>query len=208
MKKHFATLLSGVFHPLLVPTYLFALVCYALPETLMRPALPDRWVVMAVVAVFTFALPTLGTFALYRAGLVSSLLLQERQQRAWPLLLATASFGAAALLLYRPTVFDPLLAQMMLGMTLAVLLAFLVTLLWKISAHAMGMGGALGLLTLLGLQQLAAPGATFLIGMMLSVVAAVLWARLVLRAHTKAQVVAGLSAGLGIVFILTAYCRG
>ncbi|AIZ64960.1 hypothetical protein PK28_02725 [Hymenobacter sp. DG25B] len=197
-----------MFHPLLVPTYLFALVCYALPGALVRPALPDRWVIMAVVAVFTFGLPTLGTFALYRAGLVSSLLLQERQQRAWPLLLATISFGAAARLLYRPAVFDPLLGQMMLGMTLAVLLAFVVTLRWKISAHAMGMGGALGLLTLLGLQQLAAPGALFLIGVVLVVAAAVLWARLALRAHTKAQVVAGVGAGLGIVFSLAAYWRG
>jgi hypothetical protein len=89
-----------------------------------------------------------------------------------------------------------------------VLLAFVVTLHWKISAHAMGMGGALGLLTLLGLQQLSTPGAAFLIGMMLVETGAVLWARLTLRAHTKAQVAAGLSAGLGIVFVLAAYCRG
>jgi membrane-associated phospholipid phosphatase len=185
---------------LLVPTYLFALVCYALPGALARPALPDRWVGMAVVTVFTFAL--------YRAGVVRSLLLQERQQRAWPLLLATVSFGAAALLLHRPAVFDPLLAQMMLGMTLAVLLAYVVTLRWKISAHAMGMGGALGLLALLGLQELTVPEAAFLIVIMLMVAAAVSWARLALRAHTKAQVAAGLSAGLGIVFVLAAYCRG
>ncbi|UYZ62069.1 hypothetical protein [Hymenobacter weizhouensis] len=199
MNKPLATALSAVFHPLLVPFYLFYVVCYQLPGAVQQPELPDRWVVLGVVVLFTFVLPTLGTAVLYYLGLVDSLELPERRQRAWPLLLAAIGFGAAAVLLHRPGRFDALLPQMMLGMTGAVVLTFLITLRWKISAHSVGVGGAVALLALLYLGGVA-PGhaAGWLAGTAL-VAAAVGWARLALHAHTPAQVWTGLALGAGLV---------
>ncbi|UOQ73521.1 hypothetical protein [Hymenobacter cellulosilyticus] len=95
---------------------------------------------MAIVFGFTFLLPSLGTGALYWFGQVDSLLLRERAQRPLPLLLATFSFGTAMAVLFQPPIFDPLLSRLMAGMTLAVFLTFLISLRWKISAHAVGMG--------------------------------------------------------------------
>lgn len=191
--------LSALFHPLLVPSYLYYIVCYQLPGVVLRPLLPDRWVVLGVVLMFTFVVPTMGSVALLRFGLIDSLELPARQQRAWPFLLATLSFTIAAVLLYHPSLFDALLVQMMVGMALAVGLTFLITLRWKISAHGVGVGGALGLLALLYLGGTAGDLTLWwLLGAVL-VAGAVLSARLALNAHSETQVWAGLGLGTGLV---------
>ncbi|TGD78517.1 hypothetical protein [Hymenobacter wooponensis] len=204
MSRGLATALSVVFHPLLVPSYLYYIVCYQLPGLVLRPLLPERWFVLGTVLLFTFVLPTLSSVVLLRFGLLDSLEMAARRQRAWPFLLATSSFIIAAVLLYRPQFFDALLGQMMVGMALAVGLTFLITLRWKISAHGVGVGGALGLFAVLYLGGKAGDTILWwLVGSVL-VAGAVLSARLALNAHTVAQVWAGLGLGLGLVLGLGA----
>ena len=199
VSRTLATVLSAVFHPLLVPFYLFYIVCYQLPGVLVRPALPERWLVLVVAGVFTFGLPALGTGLLVYLGLADSVELRHRRQRTWPLALAAFSFGAAAGLLHRPLLFDALLFEMAAGMALAILLTLGITLRWKISAHGVGMGGALGLLALLHLSGAAGPaGVGWLVGAAV-VAGAVGSARLALEAHTPAQVWAGFGLGLAVV---------
>ena len=199
MKKLISNILSGFFHPLLLPSYLFYVVCYQLPMLLIRPSLPDRWVVLAVVFACTFVLPTLGAGALYWFGQLDSLLLRERAQRPLPLLLATFSFGLAATVLAQQAIFDVLLGQMIVGMMLAVFLTFLISLSWKISAHGVAVGGAGGLFALLYLTHPEQAGLLWwLVGSVL-LAGAVLSARLQLAAHTPAQAWAGLALGAGVV---------
>ena len=200
MNKHLATALSAVFHPLLVPSYLYYIVCYQLPGVVLYPLLPDRWRVLALVVGFTFVLPTLATAGLYWLGAVDSLTLGRRRQRRWPLLAAALSFGAgAAVLAALPLAVDGLLHALLLGMTGAVLLTLGVSLRWKISAHGVGMGGAVGLLALLYLSGPADPPTPWWLAGSLVLAGAVLSARLELRAHSPAQVWAGLALGLGVV---------
>ncbi|TGE15643.1 hypothetical protein [Hymenobacter elongatus] len=153
---------------------------------------------MAIVFAFTFLLPCLGTGALYWFGHVSSLLLRDRAQRPIPLLLAAFSFGTAALVLYQPQLFDVLLSQIMIGMTLAVFLTFLISLSWKISAHGVGVGGGLGLL---GMLYLTSPASHTLWALLVMTLLAgcVLSSRLALNAHTPSQAWAGLGLGIGVV---------
>ena len=200
LNKHLATALSAVFHPLLVPSYLYYLVCYRLPGVVLYPLLPDRWRVLALVFGCTFVLPTLVTAGLYWLGAIDSLTLRRRRQRRWPLLAATLSFGAGAgLLAALPLTVDALLQAMLWGMAGAVLLTLGVSLRWKISAHAVGMGGAVGLLALLYLSGQPDQPAPWWLAGSLVLAGAVLSARLELRAHSPAQVWAGLALGLGVV---------
>jgi hypothetical protein len=198
LNKLISNILSGVFHPLLMPSYLFYAVCYQVPQLLLLPSLPDRWVVLGVVFTFTFALPALGTSVLYWFGQLDSLHLRERAQRPLPLLLAALSFAIAATVLIQQRYFDALLGQMMVGMALAVGLTFLISLSWKISAHGVGVGGAVGLLVFLYVSH---PQEPVLLPWLVGVVVlagAVLSARLALEAHTPAQAWAGLALGAGV----------
>ena len=150
---------------------------------------------------FTLGLPATGTALLLRSGLVAGTLeLRERQQRPLPLLLAVLSFGAGALVLSRePQAYDALLRYMLTGMTLAVLLTLLVSLRWKISAHGVGVGGAVGLLTLLYVGGQGQPATLWWLLGSLLLAGAVLRARLVLDVHTPAQAGAGFALGVGVV---------
>jgi hypothetical protein len=196
-----ALFFSAVFHPLLLPSYLYYVVCYQLPGVVQHPPLPNRLRLVGLVVLFTFVLPTLGTALLLWTGLIKgNLELRERQQRPLPLLLATASYGAATVLLsstYSPL--DPLLRHMIAGMTLTVAFTLLISLRWKISAHGAGVGGTLGLFVLLCMGSAGdARLVWWLLGSVV-VAGAVLQARLKLEAHTVVQAWAGFLLGIGLV---------
>lgn len=201
LNRPIALFFSAVCHPLLLPSYLYYVVCYQLPALVQYPLLPDRWRLVALVVLFTFGLPTLGTALLIWTGAINGTLeLRERQQRPLPLLLATVSFGVGAVVLDTATeALDPLLRYMMLGMTLTVLLTLVVSLRWKISAHGAGAGGTVGLFALLYISApQAVPMLWWLLGS-LAMAGAVLKARLTLQAHTPAQAWAGFALGVGLV---------
>lgn len=183
--RRIAAFLSVVFHPLLVPSYLAGLVA-------LQQARGSSW--LWAVVVFTFLLPTGAAVLLLRLGRIDSLEMPQRQQRAWPLGLAALSFGAGAAWLHWQHA-APALVVGLAGMALAVLLTFLITLRWKISAHGVGMGGAAGLL--LALCLLGRAEVWWALGAV-TLAAAVGWARLELGAHTPAQVWAGLALGLSV----------
>lgn len=198
VSQFLAKVLSAVFHPLLVPLYLFYIVCYLLPGVVLHPARPERWLVLAVVAGGTLGLPGLGTVLLVKLGYADSVELRQRRQRTLPLLLAAVSFATTAAWLYRPVFIDGLLFWLMAGMALAVLLTLLVTLRWQISAHGVGMGGAFGLLLLLHLGGAAGPVGALWLAATAGLAGAVGSARLALAAHSPAQVWAGLGLGLAV----------
>ena len=184
--------LSGVFHPLLVPSYLVAALLWGAPGAFtVVPA--ARLAVLAVVALSTFLLPALGTYAMVRAGRVASLLLPHHRERSAPLLFALAGFAGAARLLWGVA---PVLGLTLALQAVAVALTWAITRYWLISAHGVAMGGAVGLALLLG--RLVPGASAWPLAGALVLAGAVGAARLALDAHTEAQVWAGLALGLGV----------
>lgn len=204
MKDRLAYGLSVLLHPLLVPTYLLLLLGYGLPGSLGLP--PGTVLPLSLplqVWLLTFVLPGLLIWLLARRGFISSVELPDRRQRTLPLLLAAACFAAATVLLTQEPQTGPLLSRLFGAITLSVLLTVLITLWWKISAHGVGLGGAIGLIIwLLMSQQLPASPGWQLLGLMLALASAVAWARLRLRAHTPAQVAAGLALGTMVAVVV------
>ncbi|MBC7449724.1 MAG: hypothetical protein H7330_16865 [Hymenobacteraceae bacterium] len=192
MPRWLAHGLSGAFHPLLVPSYLVAALLWGAPSAFTLPA-TARPTVLAVVAISTFLLPALGTYALVRAGRVASLLLPDHRERSGPLLLALAGFVGAARLLWDVT---PVLGLALALQAVAVALTWGISRYWLISAHGVAMGGTVGLALLLG--RLVPGSNAWPLASTLVLAGAVGAARLALDAHTEAQVWAGLALGLGV----------
>lgn len=181
-----------------------AVLAYGFPAALLPLGADARWQVLLLVWGLTFWLPGLAVWLLVRSGRVSSVELYERRQRPLPLLLAATAFAAATTLtVWVPAYRAPLLTLVLGGITAAVLLTLLITFWWKISAHGVGLGGAVGLLVLLLVRPYPTDGraAGWLAAAGLAA-AAVFWARLQLQAHTPAQLWAGL--GLGAALVLAA----
>ncbi|MEU3061290.1 hypothetical protein AB0P12_12315 [Streptomyces subrutilus] len=125
-----------------------------------------------------------------RRGRLTDQHIRVRRQRVAPMVLSLASVAAGTALLRglgAPSEVLALVAAMLVGLVATLL----VTVGWQISVHLSVAGGTLTVL-------LTAFGPVALLG--LPLLPAVGWARLVLRAHTPAQVAAG--AALGAVSAL------
>ncbi|MFT2007042.1 hypothetical protein ACMA1I_00065 [Pontibacter sp. 13R65] len=195
MSHSLARFLSVIFHPLLLPTYLFAFLFYYLPAPVLSLPVKARWIVLSLIFFTTFIIPGLGAYTMVRTGHVDTLEMSRREQRSLPLLFTGVCYAVTAYLLQRENIFDRLFFVIMVILATSVFLTFLISLFWKISAHSVGMGGALGLL--LVLSRLSPD--TYMVpplAMCIFVAGAVLSARLSLHVHTPAQVYAGFGSGL------------
>ncbi|MHC1560292.1 hypothetical protein ACR9E3_15160 [Actinomycetospora sp. C-140] len=167
------------------PTLLLA-VLYPVVGALAAGPVGVAWSLIGML--FTVAIPALIVDRGVRTGRYTDHHLREREQRAVPLGLAALSvaLGVVVLLVLGA---PRAITALQLAVLVTVAVATGITLVWKVSFHTAVVAAAAAVLTLLGgpwwaLAWLAVP--------------AVGWARLVLRAHTLAQVLAGLVVGAGV----------
>ncbi|WP_253401175.1 hypothetical protein [Pontibacter sp. HSC-36F09] len=200
MNRSLARFLSVAFHPLLMPTYLFAIILYFLPVSSISLPLQSRWIVLSMIFFTTFMVPGLGAFAMFKTGFIDSYEIDRREQRSRPLLFTALCYGVTTYLFYSESVFDLLFYFVMGVVTASVLVAWCVSFFWKISAHGIGLGGALGVLLLMN-KLMPESGLLIPIVLLVLVSGAVLSARLALHAHTPAQAYTGFLTGLLLVLL-------
>ena len=191
-----AQLLSIFLHPLFMPVYTLGLALWLDPHLGYFLDLRTRLIVLGMVTLMTVAFPITSVLLLIRSGLVSGLQMPTRKERIAPFCMTLVYYGMTWFLLAR-TPLHPMMRSLMIGAALALVLTTVVTLRWKISAHMVGIGGALGaLIALAFIHQLAfvvpIAGAMLLSG-------ALGTARLLTSDHTPAQVYTGFVLGAGCV---------
>ncbi|MGV3540717.1 MAG: hypothetical protein ACO1OQ_12965 [Rufibacter sp.] len=195
MNSRLAMVLSVVFHPLLLPSYLFALMLYYLPPEAISLPMEARRFVLLLVFITTFLLPSFGTFLMQKAGVVTTFTLDARIDRRWPLLMAAVCYTITTVLLYRQPYFDRIFFVVMGLITATVYATLFINQFWKISAHSIGLGGGLGILLLLH-GWLPEPVLVYPIVAGIVISGAVMTARLSLGAHSTKQIYIGFVMGL------------
>lgn len=193
---HISLIVSGLFHPLLMPFYGLFLLVFSVSESgdtyryLMVNALS---VTLRATCIWTLAVPVCMLLLLRLAGRISSLTMAEQEDRALPYFLCSVCYIVWCVQLGKGHVPTAWLLTAM-GGTMALLTVAAVNHRWKISAHATGMGGLTG--SMLGY---AVSTGVFSPGVFLTVATAaivVMCARLRLGRHTPGQVTAGWLTGL------------
>ncbi|MBE4718351.1 phosphatase PAP2 family protein [Pseudarthrobacter sp. AB1] len=135
----------------------------------------------ALAALFVCVLPLLVLLGLVRLGKVTDHHVSNRKQRA-PVLLMALGFVAAGLVVLQAANAPRSVMVMVLAIIAGIIVLAAVSPVWKISGHAAAVSSATVIYVLmLGPAWLP----------LLLLVPAVGWSRMVLRAHTLAQVVAG-----------------
>ena len=202
MTYRLAQFVSAVFHPLLMPTFLFACFFSFAPELLGVGILDwsARGSLLTFLFLNTFVLPSLCIYYPYRAKIVPDLFLTESKQRHWPYLITIGLYCVTIYLLqYRLSPISeiaPRLAICLLSTVVALIGVTIINKFWKISAHATGIGGVIGALLYVSYTFNAD---TLLYPLLVSILLAGLIgsARLFLHAHTPWQIIAGMAVGLG-----------
>ncbi|MCF8367756.1 MAG: hypothetical protein K9G76_01850 [Bacteroidales bacterium] len=199
MEKKLAQVISVVFQPLLIPTFslliLFSLKTYA---TLSIPSSAKN-LILSLIFILTFVFPVIFLFLFYKRGIIKSVSMESREERILPLFV-TAIFYFLAYQLIHQLQIHYIFQLIFLGSAMLVTIGLLVSLVWKISAHMIGIGGLLG--GLVGVSQVIPVDLSFFILTVSFLCGLVGFARLKLEAHTSSQVYAGFLTGFAGMLVL------
>lgn len=201
MNNRIATILSVVFHPLILTTYLFAILFLITPDLVGVSALelPAIGSLLLLLFLNTFVAPSLVIYYMYKFGVTSTLHVDDLAERRLPYIASIIIYAIATYLfgykLQQIAELAPQIAILLCSATISLILVFVVSLFWKISAHATGFGGMVGALICLLLRF---DESMLLYPLLLAIIVTgiVMSARLYLNAHTPGQVLAGLFSGL------------
>ena len=196
-----ARFLSVVFHPLLMPTFVFGILLFQVPNVLgvdvYAPTV--RLSLLVLIFIGTFGVPALLIYYLYRSGLIQTLHLTTLADRRLPFFLTALIYMFLTyLFLFRMQLISTIAPEIgiLLGsIALSILLVGVISLYWQISAHSVGISGVVGILAGIilksNLTELFIP-----LLLTILVTGLVCSARLKLNAHTPAQIGVGVMLGL------------
>lgn len=190
--KTWATIISAVFNPLILPVFVFGYASAKLEST------TAGFMLVNAVGLFFFVLiPFLILVGMKRAQTVDSMDVQVREDRHKPFIYGVLSMGAGLVCFqYLPLQHGLIYIILCMISINNTTVAAIVNLKWKISVHAMAMSTAATVIYFLsGPVALHWPGlsssAILMIVSMFALIMIVQWSRIRLEMHTPSQVVAG-----------------
>lgn len=195
--KSISHIISTVFQPLLMPTYgVMLLFMYTYFGVLYSTKF---WSIVAPVMLFSFIIPGMLIYLLLRLGLISDLSLKVRRERFYPYFITLLSYSAMVVFYYKAQM-PSWFIMMMAGSIAIMIIAILITLVWKISAHMFGVGGLVGgVMSVCYFVENSNPYWLF-IGLFI-LAGAIGTSRLILNRHTLSQVIAGFLLGFSVAFM-------
>lgn len=193
MNQSLAKSISVLFHPLAMPTYIYGLIWLFAPAILRPFPVSAAPFLLLIIFLSTFLMPALGAWVYHLSGNTSSLEMWHRRERLVPLAFTVIIYGITTYLMKEKMMLNRSLWLIMAGITATVAITAAVTYFWKISAHAIGIGGTWGLVLMIGIGQ----GYPMLLPFAITslVLGLVCSARLQLNAHSPVQVLGGLALG-------------
>ena len=181
-----ATIISLVLHPMMVAPLTFGTLIYT------GDPIPENTHLTFFIAFFFSTLLSIATVIyLTKQGIVSDMDVSIREQRVQPLVFGTIYCGLGFLILKYFNA-SPLVQGLMFCYAFNTAIVWFITREWKISIHAIGLGGPLIALWLHGIHYPVIMGFA-LVFLCVS--------RVILKAHTPAQVMAGATLAMGLAYI-------
>ena len=147
MLKIAAQIISVLFHPLMILTYMLILFILANPYLFGVSNISEHKSKILILQVFfsTFFIPAFSVAMLRFLGFVQSFELREKEERIAPYIIT----GIFYLWMFRNFLGNSLIptayTSFVLGATISLFIAFFINIFSKISAHAVGMGGLVGM---------------------------------------------------------------
>lgn len=194
--KYTAVFFSSIFNPFIIPTISFLIILYNVPGyEIYTPQV--KYILMGIVVVSSCILPS--TFLLlmsFTANINSKMI--HHKDRVLPYIFSAFSIFLGAQLLGKlpiPSVFK----LFMLGSCLVLVLLFLITLKWKISGHAAGVGGLLG--SFLAITFKYGINIQWIIILLILISGAVCSSRIYMKKHTPSQVYTGFFLSLFVMYL-------
>jgi membrane-associated phospholipid phosphatase len=188
-----------------MPTIIFAILFYIAPESVENLELFNMQArvgmmslktgLLLLIFLQTFVLPVFSIYALHRFGFVGDLRMETLADRRIPYLVTVAIYTFVATFFTLKLKQFPEVGLIMIGIAFSIAAVAVISLYWKISAHAVGVSGMLGVF--IGIAIKFGNNELFYPILVVIIVAGfLLSSRLHLNAHTPSQIIAGTFLGL------------
>lgn len=191
ISRFLAQTISVLLHPMLMPTYGLLAIFIGNKSMLVLPYDAKR-IILIIVAINTLALPMLIIPLFNRMGIIKSIQMYEHRERIIPLAFTLVPYIFSFYFLKRLPILNEV-SLFMLGASVTLAIALMVSIWWKISLHMMGIGGLVGLFFALSTRFYFDVTWYFIAAVV--VAGLVAWARLVLSTHKPSQVYTGFILG-------------
>jgi hypothetical protein len=199
METKIARVISYLFHPLLVPSYVLVLLFNLNSFTFLSFPLAYKLTLAGMVLLTTFLFPLFFTWLLFRLQLIQSFFMAGREERIYPIL-AISVFYYITYYLLRGIHISTIFSYYILGATLLAILSLLINFYWKISLHMIGAGSFTGLFLGLSLNL----GINFDVEVVSGFITGGIigFARLKSDSHNPSEIYAGFLLGVVIMAML------
>ena len=138
--------------------------------------------------------PLLSVALLKAVGFIDSIFLRTRKDRIIPYMACGIFFFWAYTVFNKQNIYPPILSSFILGIFLAASAALIANIYFKISMHAIGVGGLIGLCIVIANSQTMLM--TWPLALALLIAGIVCTARLIVSDHTQRDIYLGLALGL------------
>ncbi|HUS01165.1 MAG TPA: hypothetical protein VMY77_05535 [Chitinophagaceae bacterium] len=200
----FAKFFSYLFHPLFIPLYVGWYLVFIHHSYFAGFGEQARtWVMLRIVLNMVF-FPAITVFLLKGVGFIESIFLKKQKDRIIPYMASGIFFFWMYLVFHNQPEIPKILTAFTFGVFLASSLALLANIYFKISMHAIGCGGMLGLMIVVLYDSATSPFTLPLIIAIL-ITGIVCTSRLIVSDHSQNDIYLGLLVGFICQFISAAF---
>jgi hypothetical protein len=187
-------LVSYIFHPLFIPTYVTYFLLYIEPYAFAGAS--DRMKLFKLASIFfnTAFLPGFAVFLMYQLRLINSMFLKTQRERIIPYAVAMVFYFWAWYVSKNQTENPPIYIIFLLGTFLAVCGTWLLNINNKVSMHSTAMGGILCFFILLAFSQ--HDTTALYLSAAILVAGLVCTARFIVSDHTQPEIYLGFVMGV------------
>lgn len=158
-----------------------------------------KWQITLTVCAFTFVLPVLNIFLMYKLKRIQSFTLSLQNERTFPYFMTAIFYFGLFYLFYDLRIWESI-KLFVLCAGIAILITALINLRYKISAHMVGIGGLIGMM--ISLSILLQYDLFYYIIITVLVAGLIGWSRIILEEHKPSQIYTGFLLGISCQLVL------
>lgn len=197
METRFATTVSYILHPLLMPFYGYALMLNIDAFYSFLIPLKVKLILSGMIFITTFVFPCIMNYLMLKKGIIRSLKMESKEERIFPFMV-TAMFFYLSAYFVRSFNLPGLFYLFSLGSTMLVIICLLLNFILKLSIHMAGIGGITGAFFALSFKWITDFRLLLIILFLLAGIAG--YSRLRLNAHRPAEIYVGYIVGFILMF--------
>lgn len=193
MEKKTATIISYIFHPLFIPTYIYLLLFSQSNFFTLSLTAHGQRVVLLLIFITTALVPLAILLLLFKnTAIKEKLIMEKRQERILPLIICTVFYYANYYILANAQL-HPVFQVLNIVLSLNIVVALIISFFIKISLHSIAWGAFVGILIAISILF----QTPYFIGILLAIFIAgtVATSRLIVKSHQEKEIYLGFLTG-------------